>query len=180
MNDSPHSIRSYKGISPKIGNNVYIDPMSTVIGDVELGDDVSLWPMVVVRGDVNKVKIGARSNIQDGTVIHETRPRPNNPEGYPTIIGEDVTVGHKAMLHGCTIKDRVLVGIGAIVLDGAIVNEDVIIGAGSLVAPGKELESGYLYMGSPAKPVRALKENEIAHFKEVAQNYIDLKKDYTS
>jgi len=178
MTDSNHCIRSYKGINPKIGENVYIDPMSTVIGDVELGDDVSLWPMVVVRGDVNKVKIGARSNIQDGTVIHESRPRPNNPQGYPTLIGEDVTVGHKAMLHGCIIKDRVLVGIGAIILDGAIINEDIIIAAGSLVAPGKELESGYLYMGSPAKPVRPLKEGELAHFVEVAQNYIELKQDY--
>lgn len=172
------NIRPFKNFNPVLGNKVYVDPMATVIGDVHLGDDSSVWPMVVIRGDVNRVRIGARSNIQDGSIIHESRPRPNNPEGYPTIIGDDVTIGHKVMLHGCQIADRVLIGIGAIVLDGAVIEEDVIIGAGTLVTPGKTLVSGYLYTGSPARQSRPLREQEINHFSEIAKNYITLKDDY--
>lgn len=173
-----HCLRAYKGVSPQLGEAVYIDPMATVIGDVVLGDDCSVWPMVAIRGDVNQVRIGARSNIQDGTVIHETRPRPTNPAGYPTILGEEVTVGHKAMLHGCRIGNRVLIGMGAIVLDGAVIEDEVIVAAGALVAPGKTLASGYLYAGAPARQKRPLSDAEKAHFSVVAQDYIDLKADY--
>ncbi len=173
-----HSIRTYKGIIPTLEEGAYVDPAALVIGDVILGKDTSVWPMVVIRGDVNKVRIGDRSNIQDGTVIHVSRPRPNNSEGYPTIIGEDVTVAHKVMLHGCKIGARVLIGMGAIVLDGVIIEEDVIVGAGALVTPGKRLHSGYLYTGSPARQTRPLREGEIEHFVETAQNYIQLKNDY--
>ncbi len=172
------ALRPYKGISPTLHGGAYVDPAAVVIGDVELSEDCSVWPLVVIRADVNKVRIGNRTNIQDGTVIHESRPRLNSPEGYATLIGEDVTVGHKAMLHGCTIGNRVLVGMGAILLDGAIVEDDVIIGAGTLVTPGKRLQSGFLYTGSPARQIRPLHDDEINHFVQMAQDYIELKNDY--
>lgn len=171
-------LRAYKGIYPQLAAGAYVDEHAVVIGDVQLAEEVSVWPMVVIRGDVNWVRIGARSNIQDGTVIHEARPRPGNPEGYATIIGCDVTVGHKAMLHGCQIGNEVLVGIGAIVLDGAVVEDRVIIGAGSLVTPGKRLESGYLYTGAPAKQARPLKESELGFFAQQAAEYVALKNEY--
>jgi carbonic anhydrase/acetyltransferase-like protein (isoleucine patch superfamily) len=172
------SIRPYKGIMPTLAQGAYVDPAAIVIGDVELGVDSSIWPLVVIRGDVNYVRIGRRSNIQDGTVIHESRKSPNNPQGYPVIIGEDVTVGHKVMLHGCIIGNRVLVGMGAILLDGVIVEDNVIIGAGALVTPGKTLASGYLYVGSPARQARALTQAETERFSDIAQNYVQLKDDY--
>ncbi len=171
-------IRPFKGITPTLEEGAYVDPAAVIIGDVVLGEDVSIWPLVVIRGDVNKVRIGNRSNIQDGSVIHESRPRPNNPEGYPVIIGEDVTVGHKVMLHGCKIGNRVLVGMGAIVLDGVVIEDDVIVGAGALVTPGKTLESGYLYTGSPARQARPIREGEMEHFVQTAQNYVVLKEEY--
>lgn len=172
------SIRSYKGILPELAEGAYVDPAAIVIGDVKLGKDSSVWPLVVIRGDVNHVHIGDRSNIQDGSVIHESRKRPTNPEGYPVIIGEDVTVGHKVMLHGCKIGNRVLVGMGAIVLDGVVVEDNVIIGAGALVTPGKRLESGYLYTGSPARQARPVRDGEIEKFVTTAQDYIQLKNEY--
>ncbi len=174
------SIRPYLSLHPKIANRVFIDPTSTIIGAVDLADDVSIWPLVAIRGDVNYVSIGARSNIQDGTVIHVTHKSANSPEGLPTIIGEDVTVGHKVMLHGCTLGDRVLVGMGSIILDGAIVENDVIIGAGSLVSPSKRLESGYMYFGSPARQIRPLTEEEKAGLLYSANNYVRWKDDYLS
>lgn len=133
-----------------------IDPSSVVIGNTTLGDDVSIWPLVTIRGDVHEIHIGARTNIQDGSVLHVTHRSASNPQGNPLIIGEEATVGHKAMLHGCTIGNRVLVGIGSILLDGVIVEDDVMIGAGSLVLPSKRLQSGYLYLGSPVKQIRPL------------------------
>lgn len=172
------SLRTYKGVNPQLGERVMIDPTSVIIGNVVMGDDVGIWPLVVIRGDVNQVTIGKRTNIQDGSVLHLTHKSAANPEGFPLIIGEDVTVGHKAMLHGCTIGDRVLVGMGAILLDGVIVEDDVMIGAGSLVAPGKRLESGYLYIGSPAKKARPLTEDEIAGLLYSANNYVTWKNDY--
>ncbi|MEE8057224.1 MAG: gamma carbonic anhydrase family protein [Pseudomonadales bacterium] len=172
------AIRPFKGITPTLGEGAYIDPAAVVIGDVELGADCSVWPLVVIRGDVNIVRMGDRSNIQDGSVIHESRPRPNNPAGFATIIGEDVTVGHKVMLHGCHIGDRVLIGMGAIVLDGVVIENEVIVGAGALVTSGKRLQSGYLYTGSPARQVRPLKESEISHFAQTTAEYIQLKNDY--
>ncbi|MBY8203610.1 gamma carbonic anhydrase family protein [Vibrio fluvialis] len=172
------AIRSYKGITPQIGERVYIDESSVLVGDIKIGNDASIWPLVAARGDVNHIVIGARSNIQDGSVLHVTHKNNENPDGYPLIVGEDVTVGHKVMLHGCTIQDRVLVGMGAIVLDGVVVESDVMIGAGSLVPPGKRLESGYLYIGSPVKQARPLNEKERAFLVKSAQNYVQNKNDY--
>lgn len=171
-------IRSYKGIYPKIGKNVYVDESSVLVGDIVLSEDSSIWPLVAARGDVNHIYIGERTNIQDGSVLHVTHKNTENPEGYPLIIGNDVTVGHKVMLHGCTIHDRVLIGMGTIVLDGVIVESDVVIGAGSLVPPNKRLESGYLYIGSPVKQARPLKEQERAFLLKSADNYVVNKNDY--
>jgi carbonic anhydrase/acetyltransferase-like protein (isoleucine patch superfamily) len=172
------SIRSYKGINPQIGDCVYIDSSSVIVGDVRIGDDSSIWPIVAARGDVNYIEIGQRSNVQDGSVLHVTHKNVENPDGYPLIIGNDVTIGHKVMLHGCVIGDRVLVGMGAIVLDGVVVESDVMIGAGSLVPPKKRLESGYLYVGSPVKQVRPLNDKERAFLQKSADNYVATKNDY--
>jgi carbonic anhydrase/acetyltransferase-like protein (isoleucine patch superfamily) len=172
------AVRIYRGIAPSIADDVYIDSHACVIGNVILHNDVGIWPMVVIRGDVNQVVIGARSNVQDGAVLHVTRKTAANPDGHPLVIGQDVTVGHKAMLHGCQIGDRVLVGMGAIILDGAIVESDVIIGAGSLVPPGKRLEQGYLYMGNPARQARALRPDELIFLSQSASNYVHLKDEY--
>ncbi|MDN2482394.1 gamma carbonic anhydrase family protein [Vibrio agarivorans] len=172
------SLRSYKGISPKLGERVFVDETSILVGDIVLDDDASVWPLVAARGDVNHIRIGKRTNIQDGTVLHVTHKNSENPDGYPLIIGDDVTVGHKVMLHGCEICDRVLVGMGAIILDGVIVESEVMIGAGSLVPPGKVLESGYLYVGSPVKKARPLSDKEIAFLQRSANNYVQNKDDY--
>jgi len=170
--------RPYRGVHPTLEDGAWIDPTALVIGDVELGQDVSIWPMAVLRGDVNLIRIGARSNVQDGSVLHVSRPYPGNDSGWPLLIGEDVVVAHKVVLHGCTIGNRVLVGIGAIVLDGVVVEDDVTIGAGAVVAPGKRLQSGGLYLGSPARRVRELEPAEIARVPIMASWYVNLKKDY--
>jgi carbonic anhydrase/acetyltransferase-like protein (isoleucine patch superfamily) len=171
-------LRPYKDLFPKVGQRVMIDTTSVVIGDVRIADDVGIWPLVAIRGDVNYVEIGARSNIQDGSVLHVTHKSAYKPEGNPLVIGEDVTVGHKVMLHGCTIGNRVLVGMGSILLDGVIVEDDVMIGAGSLVPQNKRLETGYLYLGSPVKQIRPLTEAEIDGLKYSASNYVKWKDDY--
>jgi len=172
------SIRSYKGIAPKIGQDVYIDETAVLVGDIKIGDDSSVWPLVAARGDVNHIHIGQRTNIQDGSVLHVTHKNKENPDGYPLIIGNDVTIGHKVMLHGCTIQDRVLVGMGAIILDNVVVEQEVMIGAGSLVPPNKVLESGYLYVGSPVKKARPLTDKERAFLQKSADNYVQNKNDY--
>ena len=172
--------RAYKGIFPSLGKDVYIDESAVILGEIDLADDVSIWPLVAARGDVNKITIGARTNIQDGTVLHVTRKTPKLPEGFPLSIGEDVTIGHKCMLHGCTLGDRILVGMGAIIMDGATVQDDVFIGAGTLVPPNKTLESGYLYVGNPAKQARALKDSERDFLQQSAKNYVVLKDEYLS
>ncbi len=171
-------LRSYKGQLPKVKLNAYVDESAVLVGDIEVGADASVWPLVAARGDVNYIRIGARSNIQDGSVLHVTRKSQSQPDGFPLIIGEDVTVGHKAMLHGCQLGNRILVGMGAIVMDGAIVEDDVIIGGGALVPPNKRLESGYLYVGSPCKQARPLTDNERAFLTVSAQNYVRLKDEY--
>ena len=168
-------IRTYQGMTPKIGERVYVDPTSVVLGDVEIGDDCGIWPLVVIRGDMHRIRIGERTSVQDGSILHITHASDYNPDGYPLLIGDDVTIGHQAMLHGCTIKNCVLVGMGATVMDGAIVEDNVVIGAGSLVPPKKTLESGYLYVGRPVKQVRPLNEKEMSFFKYSAQNYVKLK-----
>lgn len=171
-------IRSYKGVSPHLNKGVYIDESSVVIGDITVGEDSSIWPLVAARGDVNYIKIGKRTNIQDGSVLHLTRKSASNPNGYPLIIGDDVTVGHKVMLHGCTLQNRILVGMGAIVMDNVTIEDDVIIGGGALVPPNKTLQSGYLYVGSPVKQVRPLTDEELKFLTLSANNYVELKNDY--
>jgi len=175
---SKNNFRSYNNILPLLGRAVYVDETAVLVGDITLGDDSSVWPLVAARGDVNKITIGARSNIQDGTVLHVTRKTSHNPNGNPLVIGDDVTVGHKCMLHGCALGDRILVGMGAIIMDGAVVESDVFIGAGSLVPPSKVLKSGYLYVGNPVKQVRELKESEAKFLKQSAINYVELKDEY--
>lgn len=172
------NIRAYKNITPILGSKVYIDNSAVVIGDIKLSDDVSIWPLVVARADVNYIRIGKGTNIQDGSVLHVTRKSAQNPEGFPLIIGESVTVGHKVMLHGCTLGNRILVGMGAIIMDGAVVGNDIIIGAGSLIAPNKHLESGYLYVGNPAIQKRKLTEKELNFLQTTNANYVLLKNEY--
>ena len=166
------TIRAYLNHVPQLGERVYVDEAAVVIGKVNLADEVSIWCGAVVRGDVNTIQIGKRSNVQDGSVLHVTGGSANNPAGSPLIIGEDVTIGHHVTLHGCIIGNRVLVGMGAIVLDDAVIEDDVMIGAGSLVPPRKRLQSGLMYMGSPAKAVRELTEAEKAFLRQSAQNYV--------
>ncbi len=172
------NIRPYLNFYPQIAANTYIDPACTVIGDVILGEQVSVWPCAVIRGDVNRIRIGRRSNVQDLSMLHVLHKNAAKPEGSPLLIGEDVTIGHQVVLHGCTIGNRVLVGMGTKILDDAIIEDDVMIGAGSLVPPRKRLESGYLYVGTPVKAVRPLTEEEkaflvysAAHYISVAENY---------
>ncbi|MCT8344988.1 MULTISPECIES: gamma carbonic anhydrase family protein [Photorhabdus] len=172
------TLRSYLDIQPKVGQNVMLDSSSVIIGDVRLADDVSIWPLVVIRGDVNYVSIGTRTNIQDGSILHVTHKTTDNPDGFPLIVGDDVTIGHKVILHGCTIGNQVLIGMGSILLDGSVIEDNVIIGAGSLVAPGKILESGYLYIGSPARQVRKLKPEELKGLCYSAGHYVSLKNNY--
>jgi carbonic anhydrase/acetyltransferase-like protein (isoleucine patch superfamily) len=171
-------IRAYRGVLPRLGLGVYVDPAAQLIGDVELGDDVSLWPMAVVRGDVNRILIGARSNVQDGAVLHVTHDGPYSPGGADLRIGADVTIGHGAILHACRIGDRCLIGMGARVLDEAVLEDEVFVAAGSLIAPGKCLRSGYLYRGAPATEARPLSAQEIAQLKYSAEHYVRIKNNY--
>ena len=172
------NIQSFQGNFPIIGNNVYVHNSATVIGHVNLGENVSVWPGAVIRGDINCIKIGAGSNIQDGAVLHVNHQSAYDPNGSPLMIGENVTIGHTVILHGCTIEDESLIGMGSIVMDKAVVKKNVLVAAGSLVPEGKLLESGYLYMGSPVKKIRALTADEQAFFMVSAQNYIQLKNSY--
>ncbi|WP_241570041.1 gamma carbonic anhydrase family protein [Rosenbergiella collisarenosi] len=172
------NLRVFKDRSPQIGKGVMIDPSAVIIGDVILKEDASVWPLVVIRGDVNHIVIGSRSNIQDGSVLHVSHRSEANPYGHPLIIGDDVTIGHKVILHGCTIGNRVLVGMGSIVLDDVVIGDDVLIGAGSLVPPRKKLMSGYLYMGSPVRQIRLLTGDELEYLKYSADNYKVWKQDY--
>ena len=169
------TLRTYLHYTPNLGQGVFVDASAVVIGRVTLGDDVSVWPLVAIRGDVNDIRIGARTNVQDGSVLHNTSPDSTPPHGFPLIIGADVTIGHKAILHGCTVGDRVLIGMGAIVMDGAVIEADVIVGGGSVVSPGKTLQSGGLYVGAPAKRVRELKPQELEFLKYSAGHYVKLK-----
>ncbi|OWP48598.1 gamma carbonic anhydrase family protein [Pseudomonas nitroreducens] len=169
------TIRTYQGKTPSLGERVFVDASSVVIGDVEIGADSSVWPLVVIRGDMHRIRIGARTSVQDGSVLHITHAGPFNPDGFPLTIGDEVTIGHKVLLHGCTIGSRILVGMGSIVMDGAVIEDEVILGAGSLVPPGKTLESGFLYVGSPVKKARPLTDKERAFFSYTAGNYVKLK-----
>lgn len=169
------ALRTFREHTPKVGPRAFVDRSAVVIGDVEIGEDSSVWPLAVVRGDMHRIRIGARTSVQDASVLHITHAGPFNPDGFPLIIGDEVTIGHKVMLHGCTLGNRILVGMGSTIMDGAIVEDEVIIGAGSLVPPGKRLVSGYLYVGSPVKQARLLTEQERAFFPYSAGNYVKLK-----
>ncbi|SDH22023.1 Carbonic anhydrase or acetyltransferase, isoleucine patch superfamily [Pseudomonas flavescens] len=169
------TIRTYQGTTPELAEGVFVDASAVVIGDVQIGEDSSVWPLTVIRGDMHRIRIGKRTSVQDGSVLHITHAGPFNPDGFPLIIGDEVTIGHKVMLHGCTLGSRILVGMGSTVMDGAVVEDDVIIGAGSLVPPGKVLESGYLYVGSPVKQARPLTDKERNFFSYTAGNYVKLK-----
>lgn len=172
------SVQAYLTHLPRLGLGVYLHPSATVIGRVELADYVSVWPGAVIRGDVNFIRIGARSNIQDLSVLHVGSPSEAQAGGAPLIIGDDVTVGHRAILHGCTVGSRVLIGMGSMVLDHAVIEDEVILGAGSLVPPGKTLKSGRLYLGSPAREVRELTAAEREHLAASAAHYVQVAADY--
>jgi carbonic anhydrase/acetyltransferase-like protein (isoleucine patch superfamily) len=172
------AIRSFQQHRPMLAERVFVDASAVLIGDVEIGADSSVWPLTVVRGDMHRIRIGARTSVQDGSVLHITHAGPFNPDGFPLLIGDDVTIGHKVMLHGCSLGSRILVGMGSTVMDGAVVEDEVIIGAGSLVPPGKRLESGFLYVGSPVRQARPLSEKERAFFTYTAGNYVKLKDQY--
>ena len=169
------AIRSFQQHIPRLGARAFVDRSAVVLGDVEIGEDSSVWPLTVIRGDMHRIRIGARTSVQDASVLHITHAGPFNPDGYPLLIGDEVTIGHNVTLHGCTLGNRILVGMGSIVMDGAVVEDEVVIGAGSLVPPGKVLQSGYLYVGSPVKQARALTDQERAFFAYSAANYVKLK-----
>ena len=172
-------IRKFKDFTPSIGKRVFVDIQATVIGDVCLGDDVSIWPQSVIRGDINPITIGKRTNIQDGSIVHVTH-KSQYSDGCECHIGSDVTIGHGCIIHACTIEDMALVGMGSVILDGTTVSKKVIIGAKSLVPSGKTLESGYLYMGSPCKKIRPLKDDELEFLKYSATHYVNTKNDFLS
>ena len=172
------NIREWRTSTPRIGARVMVDPTAVVLGDISLGDDVSIWGNCSIRADMHRISIGNGSNIQDNSVLHITHAGRFNPEGCPLIIGESVTVGHRAVLHGCAIGDRVLVGMGAVVMDGAVVANEVMVAAGALVTPGKILESGWLYGGSPAKAMRKITASERDFLSYSAANYVRLKQQY--
>src|SRR5512133_3956852 len=158
-------IQPYDGRAPRLHPSVYVAETGVVVGDVEIGEGSSVWFGAIVRGDVHHVRVGARTNLQDQTVVHVTGGK------HPTIVGDDVTVGHRVVLHGCTVHDRCLVGIGAIVLDGAVVEEEAMVGAGALVPPGMVVPSGTLVLGAPAKVKRTLSDEERAFFRTSATRY---------
>ena len=173
------AIRPYLDRFPQLGARAYVDDAATVIGDVALGDDASVWPGTVIRGDVNFVRIGARTNVQDGTVIHVSHDGPHAKlGGFATRIGDDVTIGHKAVIHACVIEDAVLIGMGAIVLDGAVVRKHGFVGAGTVVPPGKVVGEGELWLGNPGRKVRMLRDAEIEGLYYSAQHYVRLKDRY--
>lgn len=168
------NIRTYQGTTPLISTTAFIDDTALVAGDVHIGEHSSIWPMTVVRGDVNSIIIGARTNIQDGSVLHVTHSHDAIPGGHALHIGDNITVGHKVILHGCIIENNCLIGMGAIVMDGAVLQSNVLLAAGSLVPQGKELEGGYLWLGNPARKTRPLRGQELAWIAYSAVHYVKL------
>ena len=171
-------LRPYRGILPVVAAGAYIDPAAVVIGDVEIGADTSIWPFCVLRGDVHRIRVGARTNIQDGAIVHVTHDGPYTPGGFPTLIGDDVTIGHGAVIHACTIGDACLIGMHATILDGAVVKKHGFVGAGAVVAPGKVVGEGELWLGNPARLARRLTDEEIERLYYSAAKYVELKNDY--
>ena len=169
------TIRTLQGKTPDIADSAFVDETALVIGDVTIGEDSSIWPMTVIRGDVQKITIGKRTNIQDTCVLHVTHDGNYTPGGFPLTIGDCVTAGHRATLHACIIGDYCLIGMSATIMDGAVLGDRLIIGAGSLVPAGKQLEGGYLYVGSPVKQLRALNEEELNSLEYSADHYVDVK-----
>lgn len=172
------SLRPFQKKWPQLTASTYVDDSAVVIGDVTLGEEVSVWPMAVIRGDVSSITVGAKTNVQDGAVLHVSHAGRYSEYGHPLTIGIGVTIGHRAVLHACTVGDYGLIGIGAIVMDDAVLEDYVMLGAGSLVPSGKRLQSGYLYLGSPAKPIRPLTDGEKAFLEYSAEHYVSLKKAY--
>lgn len=172
------TIRSLLGKTPTIADSAFVDATALVVGDVSIGEETSIWPMAVIRGDVQKITVGNRSNIQDACVCHVTHDGEYTPGGYPLTIGDGVTAGHRATLHACTIGDYCLIGMSATIMDGAVLGDRLIIGAGSLVPANKNLEGGYLYVGSPVRQIRALRESELKSLEYSANHYVDVKNMY--
>lgn len=172
------AVTSYLNTTPQLGEGLYLHPSAQVIGDVTVGKDCSIWCNTVLRGDVNRIVIGDCSNVQDFAMGHVSHKNDKKPEGSPLIIGDYVTIGHQAMLHGCRIGNECLIGMAAIIMDDVVVQDRVMVGAGSLVPPGKVLESGHLYVGRPAQKVRALTAEEIAYLKYSAEHYVRVKNNY--
>lgn len=174
-------ILSYRDYQPQVGKGGWVAPNATLIGDAVLGEDASLWFGTVVRGDVHRIRIGARTNIQDLSLLHITQhagSERDDQDGFPTIIGSEVTVGHRVILHGCTVGDCCLIGMGAIILDGAVIGRDSIVGAGSVVTPGKQFPPGSLIMGTPAKVVKEVSEAQLLNIQKSWQHYVALKNEY--
>ena len=171
-------VRKYLDYSPQLAERVYVDPAATLIGRVSAGEDCSFWPASVVRGDIHEIILGARTNVQDGCILHVTHDGPYKPGGLGLYIGDDVSIGHGAVVHACRLHDRILVGMNATLLDGALIESDVMIAAGSLVTPGSKLASGYLYMGSPAVVKRELTASEKDYLPYVARYYVQVKDNY--
>jgi len=169
------AIRKFEQHTPQIADSAFVDDSAVVTGNVVIGADSSIWPMCSVRGDIHFIRVGERTNIQDGCILHVSHDSEFAPGGYPLSIGDDVTVGHNAVVHACTIEDMCLIGMGSVLLDGAVIKAGVIVGAGSLVPPGKELDSGYLWLGSPVKRMRELTDTERAFLEYSATHYVDLK-----
>lgn len=169
------TIRDFEDKLPNIHHTTFVDDTALVLGEVIIGEDCSVWPLTVIRGDVNSIHIGNNTNIQDNSVLHVTHDGPYNPGGYNLKIGNNVTVGHRVILHGCHVGDSCLIGMGATIMDGAVIEEHNLIGAGSLVTPNKHLESGYLWRGSPVRKVRKLTAEEIQSIEYSALNYVKLK-----
>lgn len=172
------NIETYQGMAPVIAESAFIHASASIIGEVNIGKNASIWCGAVVRGDVNSIRIGAETNIQDLSVLHVSHKSAANPKGAPLVIGDRVTVGHRVILHGCEIGDECLIGMGAIVMDGAVLEPRVLLGAGSLAPEGKRLRSGYLYLGSPVREIRALTDDELAWFNYSAAHYVRLHQGY--
>jgi carbonic anhydrase/acetyltransferase-like protein (isoleucine patch superfamily) len=168
------TILAYEGKAPRIDPAAFVAPGARLIGDIEIGPEASIWYNCVLRGDVNAIRIGARTNIQDGTVVHVDSPHPGHEAGFPTIIGEEVLIGHLAMVHGCILHDRAFVGLGAIVMDGCEIAGDAMLAAGAMLTPGKRIPAGQLWAGRPAKYVRDLSEADIAGMRAGVAYYVAL------